>query len=57
MKTRFMLSLFSFEDNFVKNVEITYDDAYSLENFFSHIFFDENELTIFFKLKTELNED
>ncbi len=57
MKTRFMLSLFSFEDKFVKNIEISYNDAFALEEFFSHIFFDEDELTIFFNLKTELNED
>jgi hypothetical protein len=57
MKTRFVLSLFSFENKFVKNIEIGYNDAFALENFFSHIFFDQDELTIFFNLKTELNED
>ncbi len=52
MKTTFMLGICDMQGNWLRNIEISYNDAYLLQDIFSHVFFEEDEITIFFNLKT-----
>jgi hypothetical protein len=52
MKTRFVLGICDLEGEWLRNIEITYNDAFLLRDIFSHIHFEEKSITLFFNLKT-----
>ena len=52
MNTRFVLGICDLEGNWLRNIEITYNDAFLLKDIFSHIHFEENSIVLFFNLKT-----
>jgi hypothetical protein len=47
-----MLGICDMEGNWLRNIEISYDDAYLLKDIFSHFSFEKEGITIFFNLKT-----
>lgn len=52
MKNRYVLGICDLEGNWLRNIDISYEDAYLLKNIFSHIHFEEDLITIFFNINT-----